>query len=576
MRWCARLPPEQEGMQRTSVHEVGHFGRAWVRGPARASVRDGGLDVWLARGSGLAPDIRLEREMLEVAPTPLRQYPLFYYRAPDDSCLVVCSQIAPMLPLVPSGGIDKARLVAIMAWALETDPAATPYRNIRRVRPCELIRVGLGGFHAEIRLPRVSGAFLRSDGPVLAKELRARLEASVEKATRGARHVVVNVSGGVDSSGVLALAAARCRRSPRADLTAISHVFASPGDDRPHLATLEAALGLTVVRVAATEAAPWFVRSLVMDAQPGYHPSGPSDLPVWAQGHAAGADVALAGTGGDRICGRTPSFAPLLMQGHPLQAILRGMRIKTPVSLTALQGLDRWVLRPSLVPLARRALPAGVLRARRLRRYAVPWMSKECLVLLAPMTDQARPAPPRTPDEHMALLCRDPVLEDLGISWGQMASVTSAAPVDVFRDPDLVEFVARVDPMDLSYGDAFRGLYRLAMKDSVPESILTRQDKAHVRPAVASAALAAGATELLTALSSVGRLADLGLVDAGMFRPVFARWFRALKRGESVDPDPTDAWWGKLWSVLAVEAFLRSITASPEAPSEPCDGSRTG
>jgi len=170
-----------------------------------------------------------------------------------------------------------------------------------------------------------------------------------------------------------------------------------------------------------------------------------------------------------------------------------------------------------------------------------------------------RPAMPDTPDEWMEELCEgdDCVLSDFADMGGQVRSVGRSAPVDVFMDFDFVRFMLEIDPVLLSHGDEYRGLYRLAMKGVLPERIRTRQDKASFEPAIGAAALAAGALDWLRDLASLRSLAEYGLVDPGPFLPLFERWMGAVHLGERTETVPGDESCHQVWQLLSLEAFLR-------------------
>jgi hypothetical protein len=189
-------------------------------------------------------------------------------------------------------------------------------------------------------------------------------------------------------------------------------------------------------------------------------------------------------------------------------------------------------------------------------------MTPRFLELLDPYLEAIPCSLPRTPDERLARFCTLPFFSELCVSWGQIASVTGTAPVDVFRDLELVRFIAQIDPVVLSHGHMFRGLFRLALKGILPESIRLRRDKAFGQPGIAEAAVGANAGEQLRDLSSLERVASLGLVDPEAFRRPFAAWLKTLLRGERLDSDPTDASWHRVWMLLSVEAFLRKHAPS--------------
>jgi hypothetical protein len=162
------------------------------------------------------------------------------------------------------------------------------------------------------------------------------------------------------------------------------------------------------------------------------------------------------------------------------------------------------------------------------------------------------------------------------VSWGQMTSLTGVAPVDVYRDLELVRFVAEIDPTALGHGHVYRGLYRESMKGRLPESVRLRRDKALGGPFVLETIRAAQAFDGLTSLASVECLGDLDLVDPKVFAPLCLRWLEELRRGESMKTESKDApAWRELWPVLAVELFLRRH-ARPDNPAQGWVAPRTG
>jgi hypothetical protein len=140
---------------------------------------------------------------------------------------------------------------------------------------------------------------------------------------------------------------------------------------------------------------------------------------------------------------------------------------------------------------------------------------------------------------------------------GQALALTHTGGFDVFSDFEFARFMLEIDPVVLSHGHEYRGLYRLAMKGIIPELIRTRQDKGVYEPAIAASVLAANAFDLLNDLSSLDALATRGLVDPVPFSPMFHRWLGAVRRGERPDFVPGDEYLHQVWQLLSVEAFLR-------------------
>ena len=549
-----------------------HPGVVAASSPARLESRGDGAVAWQYSGharDGIASAVGIH---VELTPDELRltcgilpQYPLYYYRAPRDAFFAVCSELAPLKGFLKSPELNLEHLAELAAWRPGGDLGATPFRGLRRVAPCETLRVGTDGIRSSVTVPTAGTSYRQAAARDLASELRFRLERAVETAIGGAERVAVLAGGGLDSSGVLAMALAHCRGARKRELLLLSEVWASPGEDGPYLDTLERALGIKAVRLPARQAGPWFRTSLCTDAQPQPFGSACLEMLLWDAARERGAEVTLAGYAGDEICGGIVSFAPLVLRGQPLRAIVDALRLAVPGSPSATDRLGSWVVSPLVKPL----LPRTVLSFLRRHRSRAAWMTPRFADLLRPTIEREPRRLPRTPDEWMSYHCTSGFLSELSVLFGQSLSVTGTPVVDVFRDVDLVRFIAQVDPLQLSTGHMFRGLYRKAMVGVVPEAIRLRRSKALGHPAIAGAALSAHVMPLLRDLSSLEMLASADLVDPARFRALADPWLRLLQRGERLDLDPADESWHVVWQLLSVEAFLRAEAAPPPSHEGP-------
>lgn len=544
----ALLPAIPSGV---GEHVLMGEGWLWASPPGRIEHRPGAA-VAHQQQPAVGGEVRLTPSELAVDAGRFPQYPLYYSTPPDHSFFAVCSQVAPLLGMVSSPPVEARRLVELIAWLPDPQSGGTAYAGIRRMRGGESILVSEAGVRATRSLPKAGQQYLRATPTELAEELRSQLLAAVVRAVGEARRVAVFVGGGLDSSGVLGLALARYRGAPVVELQALAEVWASPGDDRPHLAALEQAWGIEAVRLPASRAAPWFAPSLCLDAQPQSFPAACLELFLWSAAAARGVDVSLGGYGGDEVCGGDVSFASLVARGHPIEAVARALRLEMPWPVSPMHRLAHWVAKPLVRPI----LPQRLHRSLQRRRHT-SWMTRMFRDTLDELLALTPTRSPNTPDERLAQLCQLPYFAELSTSWGQMASEVGSGPIDVFRDSEFVRFVAQIDPVTLSHGHTFRGLYRLAMKGVIPESVRTRPDKAFGQPAIAAAAMAADAVPLLRELSSLEQLRSLGLVDPTPLRPLFDAWIKAIFRGERLEPDPTDESWHVIWQLVSVEAFLR-------------------
>jgi hypothetical protein len=522
------------------------------------SILEGGSDVDLASSGRWAshPRARCVADgALRLDAGPLPQYPLYYTSDGRGELLVACSRLASLLALLPEVKLSTRRLVCLLSAPTDIDSDATAYQGVKRLRPCESVVADRNGVHVERVFPHIAGRYRRGRPQDLAAEFRHRLDAAVDTAVGASRRVAVLVSGGLDSSGVLSLAAARFS-SDRA-LTAISVQYAAPGDDRPYFAEVVRALKVHAELRPARDAGLWFRQSLCADAQPVVLGTTCLDMLQCATASAWSADVTLSGVSGDRVSGGPLPYAQLARRGHILEAVRGALRVRVPWSMSASSRLREFVVGP-LLP--RWMLPSVWWPPRR-RRCAPPeWMTRRSAEIFLEVEEASANRSrvlPDSPDAWMKDLCSHHMLPDMADLGGQVAAVTGCAPVDVFLNHELVRFVFELDPQILSYGDEYRGLYRLAMRGILPEKVRTRQSKARYEPAVAAAAAASNCMDELRGLATFEELGVRGLVEPAALRASFNEWLAVVALGERDYPLGADARFCQIWDLLTVEAFLR-------------------
>ncbi|HZU84818.1 MAG TPA: asparagine synthase-related protein [Polyangiaceae bacterium] len=497
---------------------------------------------------------RIEAGALTLEAPALLEYPLYYARAPDDAYLLACSRLEPLARIFPDAPLAATRLLSFFAPGVrDPDAGTTVYAGIRRLVAGQRVTAAGRAITTERSTPRLGGSYLAGTPTELAAELARLLEAAVGRAIAPAKRVAVFASGGLDSSGVLAFAARRRADEAEREVLALSVRCAAPCDDRPYFEELIGSLPVTPVRLSPREAgAAWFRRSLCADGQPLQFASGVLDLMLGAAAVARGAEVTLHGGGGDPMLGGPLPFAQLARRGHAVAALRGAWRLRVPWSSTRWGRLRSLVLSP--------LVPRALVRIRRRRGTHAPWMTARSRAVAdwcMESADSAPWPPPDTPDAWMQSLCDDETRYDSADAGAQVLSLTGCASADALMDPEFVRFMLQIDPVLLSYGDEYKGLYRLAMQGVLPERVRTRQDKGCVEPAIAAAALGADALGMLGDLASLRALVSRGLVDPLPLRPILDAWLAAVRRGERSEPDAADEHWQPLWQLLSVEAFLR-------------------
>lgn len=423
--------------------------------------------------------------------------------------------------------LDVSTLAARILGESPIEEGATPYVGVH----ADFIRTD--------ELPAYEGP-PSSSPETAATSLRRAMDLAVAHSLRGVRRAAVLTGGGVDSSALLALAQDWARRND-ATVFGTAMDFGGDGDDRPYLTALERHLGCEVIRTRPEDAArrvEHFCEGA--DAAPLAWSSAPMEIEALARAKAHGAEVVLTGIGADELFDGEPRSLARLARRHPVSALrsARSMRgFWRPRSPTW-----SWIVRPSLGA----ALPSVIRRWRQRPRPEAPpaWAGR---VLRGAVRRheaarrEAHRSAPRVWDpphhEHLAWLRHQ---EDV------CAGIECRS---VFLERSMRSLVASFRPEWLLHGSIRRGLFREAVRDLLPPSIVLRADKARFNQGLLAWLLAAGGFDRLRPLASGDRLASLELVEADAFRKAFEAFERAPSDGEI---------WSSLWPPLAVEAFLRA------------------
>jgi asparagine synthase (glutamine-hydrolysing) len=478
--------------------------------------------------------------------------PLYHALVPGPGACLASSRLAPLAAAVRARTPDVEWLSAYVADLPLADQSRTPYQGVSRVPSSTTLLIGHEGIRQRTRMP--FDARPRRSAPVetLAAELREVILRSVARAVGDSPEVAVLVSGGLDSSGVLA-AAIRVARERGQRVRVFTLDFAGIGDDRPHLAALCSMYGIEPVKMRPRDCGTTLRETLLIDDLPVENPVGPSMARVL---RAHGVSRVLTGEGGDDVFGGDERiFLDRALRGHPLDAVVRAAHLQAFANFTTWSRVSSLVLRPTL----RRLLPRPPRAVtQRLRRRQWPsWAGSELKRVLA---GSAVGAHDMHWDESPRERC---YLEHL--SWSnfyvyvsdtraQMELVGGFLRADPLLDDEVVDFMASLAPEQLFHAGWVRGLYREALRGWVPESLRLRPDKADFEPALLE--LAGGETGLrsLAPLAGCRHLADLGLADPRKFQVRFERLMSQPMEG---------ALWLEVLRVLSAEAFLERLEVGP-------------
>jgi asparagine synthase (glutamine-hydrolysing) len=410
---------------------------------------------------------------LVLARDPFGIKPLHYVWR--DGVFAFASELTPLLEIGAARRLVDCRAVyRYLRHAVTNAGGETLFADIREVPPGHALSVPLddpGAFRlAPFWTPPVDRRW-RGTAAEAAEALRALLARSVALHMRADVPVAATLSGGIDSSGIVA-----AMRQAAPDRMLPVFTFSAPGaptDERPWAETLARAAraDLRIVDPDGEALAADLDGLIALQEQPFQTSS------IWAQARvfravrAAGFKVVLDGQGADELLGGYPVF-----RAARLHALLRRGRVDKALALLRaagpgqatllLQALAR-VLPDRWRDMARRAigrplLPAW-LDARYFSGHAQP-----------PAIDIA--APPLRQDLVEAIaLTSLPMLLRYADRSAMAVSLENRTP---YLTIDLAEFALSL-PDDLLIGDdaTTKPTLRRALRGLVPDPILDRRDK---------------------------------------------------------------------------------------------------
>jgi asparagine synthase (glutamine-hydrolysing) len=483
--------------------------------------------------------------------------PLFYARGPHGS-LVVCSRLAPLAATSPDAcDLDLEKLAAMLTGSTPSERDRTVFRGVHRLASGEWIQFFPDGSNSRSTSRLRPSHIPLSSARELVRELRRRLMVSVARALEGSKRVAVMVSGGVDSSALLAMVLAHSRGAGAREVDALNLVFGGAGDDRPYMQILESSLGIVPVRLRPADGAPHIIPSFVADAAPFPWPTCGWDVAMGLAARARGADLILSGHGGDDMFQGDPEFfVEHAEAGHLMDALWRAIRLEVHWSASSFEKVQWLVLRPLLRRLAPPRLRRVVRGLRKRQASAFAWAGPRLRHYLNGLEARASRAERHEGEAYFDRLAMGDMSLEIRDSRAQFEELTGCTTVDPFLDDDIAEFCAAVPAEAFFRGGRSRGLYRDALDGLVPDTIRMRPDKARFEVALTEMlrALGVGPLEPFLRMETLG---DLGLVEPHKYRLRFSEFLH--------DPSVGSAW-PEVWPALGIEAFARRFVAGAGVP----------
>jgi asparagine synthase (glutamine-hydrolysing) len=482
-----------------------------------------------------------ERRELTLCADPFGEKPVFWCR--DGERLVFASDIRALREAVPSLGAPRPDVLERFV-ALGTMPPIDEsfFAGVSRLPGAHVLRMVDGDVSVR-RYWTPQPVDVPAHYPDAVARLRELLVDSIRLRLRADVPVGTSLSGGVDSSAVVALAG-------RLASDATRHAFTAsfPGyerDEWDHAARVAAAAGVVEHHRVLPEAGELLedLDALVRDQE---EPFG--SLSIYAQwrvnkaAHEAGVTVLLDGQGGDELFAGYPGI-----RGWALRA--RGARAAAGAALR-----DRRDRSELLAAIGSERLPRAMAHRHR-RGLASPYATP------AAIESAIRAEPPVVAgSEADSPLRRELLRQSFHTSLPQLlryADRDSMAHSREVRlpllDRRIAEFALSAPPEYLVGAGQTKRILRDAVRDVVPEAVLARRDKIGFEPPQARWLSTPGALELARELLLDPSARAAGLYDEGAVEA-------DLRSGSWRDP-------AALWRALNVQLWLRAPAAATATPA---------
>jgi asparagine synthase (glutamine-hydrolysing) len=484
-----------------------------------------------------------EREhALTLASDPFGEKPLYY--ASDSGRFAFGSRLAAIaVALGRAPAADADALAAYLASGAFPPPDGSFVAGVRRLPGAHLLR--WTGGRATVRrywTPRPRETPRRYGDAVAA--LRELLESSVALRLRSDVPVGTSLSGGVDSSAIVALVGAAGRPSHRHSFTARFPGFER--DEWPYAAAAAAAAGVSkhhAIEPTAADLAGDLERLVADQEEPVVSSSVYAQWRVMRCAHEAGITVLLDGQGGDELFAGYPEVTGFAMRS----AGRRGLR--------ALAGRPRraGALASSLALETARRTRAGHRAASVYRRRrSSPYALRHPAIQETRYEGWQRAGDPLR--RELYLQGFRTVLPQL-LRYADRSSMAHSREVRLpLLDRRIAEFAYGLPAPFLNDGRRPKRILRDAVRDLVPASVLDRTDKVGFETPQRAWLVAPELRERVGDLLLGPEARARGLYDGGAIEA-------DLRAGAWRDPDA-------LWRALNAELWLLSLR-SPAGAAPP-------
>lgn len=401
----------------------------------------------------------------------------------DGRRLLVASDINGVLA---AGDIERKLNPGMVAEHLSFKMLSadeTLWRGVMRLPAAHAMRVDAGG-------PRVSRYWLPPLEVTLRypreeqyhEHYRELLADSVRRASRTHLPLACEVSGGLDSSAVFALARREllAGRLPAPSVSGYTFSIPSggPEDESEYAEAVADHLGVAIAKVGPfLPEIGWFVERSRADCDMPCFPNAAMAVNIGKAATAEGARVVLNGDGGDNFLeGKPHYFAEHIMEGD-WRSLLRSAR--EDAAELGWRGTLGNVLRFGIAPLAPDSARAALRRYRARHAKAPPLLSPALRELLR-QRDLRKPDAPRAAPNQRTLFSRltDPYYGYVCDYISRESARGGFDPRSPMASRAMVEFAFSTPQRLRLRGRMFKHVHREAMVGLLPDKVVRRRTKA--------------------------------------------------------------------------------------------------
>jgi asparagine synthase (glutamine-hydrolysing) len=497
-----------------------------------------------------------KRRRILCARDPLGVAALYYY---TDGHLFVCASELHQLfsdPRVPMKPNEE--MVAETLSSLPREAEETLYQGVYRLRASFMFIVTANGVTRRryYDLDPARSVEYRSDDDY-AEHFRAILFEAVRCRLRSHGLVVADLSGGIDSSSVVAIATRLLEtRSANVDAfetMSIDHDLPE-ADERRHVALAEAAFNLRTHHVPASlRPLEWYRETARHYRDLTYNPSGSAiDLAAVFRSFED-ARVSLTGEGGDDFFGGSGFGYADLLRGLRFGAVLRRLRFDREMRRNdpMFDAPLRLLFRNGILPLVPKPL----------KQMVKPLFIRDDLPFsIAPEFARRARYNERMSRQPVLPRCRDLAQQDVYRTYSAGWMAQALEPVDryaasagiemrhPFYDRRVMEFAFAIPESQRLRGLETKFVLRRAMRGIVPASILDRLDKGSFGYTFPEAMREFGGERIFDSLE----IEQAGWVDSVRVKEAYRKMESLYTAGDVGYVN----YISELWVVLAVEFWF--------------------